>query len=58
METKILLILEENDLMDHINQDIPELEEDEEKVKHRKKEVMTRRILVDSVREHLIPHIA
>jgi hypothetical protein len=55
---KLLLILEENDLLDYINQDIPEPVEDEEKVKHKKKEVMTRRILVDSVREHLIPHIA
>jgi hypothetical protein len=49
-KTKIFLILEENDLLDHINQDIHEPKEDEEKVKHMKKEVMTRRILVDFVR--------
>jgi hypothetical protein len=54
---KLLLILEENDLLDYINQDIHEQVEDEEKVKHKKKEVMTRRILVDFVREHLIPYI-
>jgi len=54
---KLLIILEENDLLDYINQDIPELVEDKEKVKHKKKEVMTKRILVDSIREHLIPHI-
>jgi intergrase/recombinase len=57
-KVKLLLILEENYLLDYINQDIPEPEEDEEKVKHKKKEVMTRRILVDSIREYLIPHIA
>jgi hypothetical protein len=34
---KLLLILEENDLLDYINQDIPEPVEDEEKVKHKKK---------------------
>jgi hypothetical protein len=34
---KLLLILEENDLLDYINQDIPESVEDEEKVKHKKK---------------------
>jgi hypothetical protein len=55
---KLLLILEENDVLDYINLDIPESVEDEEKVKHKKKEVMTIRILVDSVREHSIPHIA
>jgi hypothetical protein len=57
-KTNILLILEENDLLDYINQDIPDPEEDEEKVKHMKKEIMNKRILVDFVRENLIPHIA
>jgi hypothetical protein len=33
---KLLLILEENDLLDYINQDISEPIEDEEKVKHKK----------------------
>jgi hypothetical protein len=55
---KLILILEENDLQDYINQAILKPVEDEEKVKHKKKEVMTRRIMVDSFREHLIPHIA
>jgi hypothetical protein len=45
-------------ILDYINQDIHEPEEDEVKVKHRKKEVMIKRIMVDSIREHLIPHIA
>jgi hypothetical protein len=57
-KTKVLLILEENDLLDYINRDIHEPEEDEEKVKHREKAVMNKRIMVDFVREHLIPHIA
>jgi hypothetical protein len=55
---KLLLFLEENDLLEYINQVIPEPVEDEDKVKKKKKEVMTIRILVDSVREHPIPHIA
>jgi hypothetical protein len=36
-QIKLLLILEENDLLDYINQGIPESVEDEEKVKHKKK---------------------
>ena len=32
--------------------------EDKEKVKHKKKEVMTRRILGDFIKGHMIPHIA
>ena len=54
---KLLLILEENDLQDYINQAIPETIEDEEKVEHKKKEVMTGRILGDFIKGHMIPHI-
>jgi hypothetical protein len=56
--TNILLILEENDLLDYINQDIPDPEKDEEKAKHMNKEIINKRIMVDFVREYLIPHIA
>jgi hypothetical protein len=48
--TNILLILEENDILYYISEEIPELKEDEEKFKHRKKAIMTKRIWVDFVR--------
>jgi len=57
-KTNILLILEENDILYYINEEIPELEEDEDNFKHRKKAVMTERIPIEFVRQHLIPHIA
>lgn len=54
-KTKILLVLEENDL-DHVKKVIPWLEGAEEKAKHKKNDAKARRILIDSVTDHLIPH--
>ena len=54
----IVLILEENDLLKLANEKIPELNVEEDKSHWRKSDARARRILVDSVRDHLVPQIS
>jgi hypothetical protein len=55
---RVLLILEENELLDHIKQMLPEPEEEDAKAKFRKNEVKAKRILTDSIKDHLIPNVS
>jgi hypothetical protein len=55
---KVLLILEENDLLDYVMKTLPELENEEAKAKFRKNEVKAKRILIDSIKDHLIPNVS
>jgi len=57
-KTRILLVLEENDLQDHVKEIIPWPEGFGEKAKHKKNDAKSRRILIDSIKDHLIPHVA
>jgi hypothetical protein len=52
------MILDENDRLEHVTVGVPEPEEEEQKTKHKKNEKKTKRIMSDSVRDHLIPHIS
>ena len=52
---RISLVLEENELDSYINEEIPVPEGDEAKALHKKKLVMEKRIIVDSIKDHLIP---
>ena len=53
-----MLVLEENDLEGFIEADIPESKEEEAKAKHKKSLVKEKRITVDSIKDHLIPHVS
>ena len=55
---RISLVLEENELDSYINEDIPVPEGDEAKALHKKKLVMENRIIVDSIKDHLIPQVS
>ena len=55
---RVMLVLEENDLEGFIEADIPELEEDKAKAKHKKSLVKEKRIIADSIKDHLIPHVS
>ena len=55
---RVMLILEENDLEGFIEEDIPKPEEDEAKEKHKKSLVKAKRIITDSIKDHLIPHVS
>ena len=54
----IFLILEENDLLKLANEKVPEPNVEEDKFHWRKSDATARRILVDSVRDHLVPQIS
>jgi hypothetical protein len=51
----ISLILEENDLARFIKEDVPEPIDVVAKEKHQKDTVRTKRIIVDSIKDHFIP---
>ena len=52
-----VLILEENDILNLFNVKVPEPDAEEDKSHWRKSDARARRILVDSVRDHLVPQI-
>ena len=54
----IVIILEENDLLNLVNQKVAEPNVEENKSRWRKSDARVRRILVDSVRNHLVPQIS
>jgi len=55
---RIGLILKENDLEKYIKDEVVELEEAEAKEKHRKDLIRAQRIIVDSIKDHLISHVS
>ena len=55
---RVMLILEEHDLEGFIEVDIPEPEGDESKAKHKKNLIKAKRIIADSIKDHLIPHVS
>jgi hypothetical protein len=55
---KIALILEENDLAKFIKENVLEPEEDAAKAKYKKDMVRAKRIIADSIKNHLIPQVS
>jgi hypothetical protein len=55
---KVMLILEENNLAIFVEQDIEEPEGDEAKSKYKKDMIKAKRIIGDSIKNHLIPHVS
>jgi hypothetical protein len=55
---RLQMILDENDLLEHVTVGVPEPEEEEQKIKHKKNEKKAKRIVSDSIKDHLIPHIS
>ena len=52
---RISLVLEENELESYISEEVAVPERDEAKALHKKKLVMVKRIIADSIKDHLIP---
>ena len=55
---RISLILEENDLDKYISEEVPTPKGDEAKAIHKKNLVKAKRIIADSIRDRLIPHVS
>jgi hypothetical protein len=54
----MMLILEENSLVSFVEKDIEEPDEDVAKAKYKKDLIKSKRIIVDSIKNHLIPHVS
>jgi hypothetical protein len=54
---RIGLILEENDLAKFVKGEILELDDAVEKAKHQKDTIRAKRIIADSIKDHLIPYM-
>ena len=52
------MVLEENELDSYISEEVLVLEGDEAKALHKKKLVMVKRIIVDSIKDHLILQVS
>ena len=55
---RIFLVLEENELDSYIHEEVLVPEGDVAKALHKKKLVMEKRIIADSIKDHLIPHVS
>jgi hypothetical protein len=54
----VLFLLEENDLKEYVECVVPSPTDLQELVAHEKKEVKAKQVLLESVKDHLIPHNA
>ena len=52
---RISLVMEENELDSYIHDEVPVPEGDEAKALHKKKMVMAKRIITNSIKDHLYP---
>jgi hypothetical protein len=55
---RIGLILEENDLAKYIKENVSEPEENVAKEKYKKDMIKAKRIIADSIKDHLIPQVS
>jgi hypothetical protein len=55
---RIDLILEENDLARFIKEEVPKPDDASEKAKHLKDTIRAKRIIADSIKDHLIPYVS
>ena len=55
---RIMLILQENDLDKFVKEEVVELEEDEDKSKHKKDMIIAKGIISDAIEDNLIPQVS
>ena len=55
---RIMLILEDNDIEGFIEEEVAEPEGDEEKSNHKKDMIKGKRIIANSIKDHLIPQVS
>jgi hypothetical protein len=57
-KTRILFMLDGNKIQNYVKEYVSEPKSAKEKARHKKNEAKAKRILIDSIKYHLIPHIA
>jgi hypothetical protein len=55
---RIGLILEENDLARFVKEELPEPDDAAEKAKHQNDTIRAKKIIADSIKDHLIPYVS
>ena len=55
---RVLLILEEHELENNVKEEVVDPEGDEDKTRNGKNMVKSKRNIVDSIKDHLIPHVS
>jgi hypothetical protein len=55
---RVTLLLEENDLWDIVKDVVPSPTDLQQLISHKKKEVRTMRMIMDAIKDHLIPRIS
>ena len=55
---RVLLILEEHYLENYVKGEVAKPQGDKDKDKHKKDLVKAKRIITDSIKDHLIPHVS
>jgi hypothetical protein len=55
---RICLILEENDLARFVKEEVTMLDDAAGKAKHQKDTIKAKRIIADSIKDHLIPYVS
>ena len=55
---RIGLILEENDLARFVKEEVPKPDNAVDKAKHQKDTIRAKRIITDSIKDHLIPYVS
>jgi hypothetical protein len=55
---RIGLILEENELARFVKEEVPELDDAARKEKQQKDTIRAKRIIADSIKDHLIPYVS
>ncbi len=54
----LLFIMEDSDLESHLQNDPPEAGDEENKAKYKKEELRAKRIIIYSMKDHLVTHIS
>jgi hypothetical protein len=57
-KVRVTLLLEENDLWDIVKDVVPSPTDPQQLAAHKKKEVKAKRMIMDAIKDHLIPHIS
>lgn len=55
---RVLIALEENDILEFVEKEVPEPFDETEKIQWKKNGTKARKILIDSVMNHLVPIIS
>lgn len=58
MEPRVLLSLEQHDVMDFVVKEVPRLEEEDHQASWKRHGLKARKIFMDSMKSHLIFHIS